>query len=120
MSWRDSHPHALQGTLAKLTAAMVWALSSHGESTAADAFARHGRILVTRMCGTCHAIGKRDASPHVSAPAFRYLERQMDLGELVRRLRRGPLAGHDEMPAFRFTRDEAQAIVAYLRSIQAP
>jgi mono/diheme cytochrome c family protein len=97
---------------------MVVALSS--ESVAMDAFAKQGQILVTRMCGTCHAVGKHDSSPHVSAPVFRNLERNMDLGELVDRLRRGPIAGHEDMPVFRLARDEAQAIVAYLRSIQAP
>jgi hypothetical protein len=44
----------------------------------------------------------------------------MDLSELVHRLRRGPILGHEDMPVFRFTREEAQAIVSYLRSIQAP
>jgi mono/diheme cytochrome c family protein len=113
--------HALlNGRLAAAAVAMVLALSAHGESAEIDAFIKQGHSLVTRMCGTCHAVEKHDSSPHASAPAFRNLERHLDLGELVDRLRRGPIAGHDDMPVFRFTRDEAQAIVAYLRSIQAP
>jgi mono/diheme cytochrome c family protein len=119
--WRDSHLRApLKGGLAVLAMAMVLGLIPRGEGVAMDAFAKRGQILAARMCATCHAIGRHDSSPHVSAPMFRNLERHMDLGELVARLRRGPIAGHEDMPVFRFTRDEAQAIVAYLKSIQAP
>jgi mono/diheme cytochrome c family protein len=106
--------------LGVISAVVVLAWSAHGECAEVDSFARRGQALVTRMCGNCHAIGKEGNSPHPSAPAFRNLERNMDLSELVVRLRRGPIAGHEDMPVFRFTRDEAQAIVAYLRSIQAP
>jgi hypothetical protein len=56
----------------------------------------------------------------LSAPAFRNLERGVDLSELVTRLQRGLIAGHQDMPVFRFARGEAQAVVAYLRSIQKP
>ena len=30
------------------------------------------------------------------------------------------MVGHPDMPAFRFSREEARAFVLYLRSIQAP
>ena len=36
------------------------------------------------------------------------------------RLREGLMAGHPDMPTFRFTREDARAFVLYLRSIQAP
>jgi mono/diheme cytochrome c family protein len=44
----------------------------------------------------------------------------MDLSELARRLRRGLLTGHEDMPMFRFKRDDADAMAAYIRSIQGP
>jgi mono/diheme cytochrome c family protein len=59
-------------------------------------------------------------SPHPAAPAFRTLGDQMDLSELARRLRRGLLTGHEDMPMFRFKRDDADAMAAYIRSIQGP
>jgi hypothetical protein len=35
-------------------------------------------------------------------------------------LREGLMAGHRDMPMFRFSREDARDFVMYLRSIQAP
>ena len=80
----------------------------------------HGRVLVTKLCGECHAIGRAGASPHAGAPAFRSIEDRADLDTLVDRLRAGLQSTHANMPSFRFSREDARAVVAYLRSIQGP
>jgi len=72
------------------------------------------------MCVPCHAIGRRGSSPHRAAPAFRELSRRVDLDRFSIRLREGLISGHPDMPMFRFARDDARALTAYLRSIQAP
>ncbi|MBZ0147194.1 MAG: cytochrome c [Pseudorhodoplanes sp.] len=77
-----------------------------------------GRALVSRMCGECHAIGATGASPHPAAPAFRRFDRRLDLDSFNERLREGLFSGHPDMPQFRFSRDEARAVRAYLRTIQ--
>jgi mono/diheme cytochrome c family protein len=82
--------------------------------------AERGRVLVTQMCAECHAIGKAGKSPRAGVPAFRQLDRRLDLDAFVDRLREGLDSGHRDMPMFRFTREDAHAVVAYLRSIQAP
>ena len=79
-----------------------------------------GRTLAERMCAQCHAIGRTGASPHVGAPAFRALNRRVDLDSFMDRLREGLMADHPDMPTFRFGREDARAFVLYLRSIQAP
>jgi cytochrome c len=79
---------------------------------------QRGRALVTRMCAQCHAVGKTGASPHLGAPAFRVLDRRFDLDEFTTRLRSGLMSTHPDMPMFRFEREDAEAVVAYLRSIQ--
>jgi mono/diheme cytochrome c family protein len=81
---------------------------------------RRGRALAERMCSQCHAIGKRGRSPHVGAPAFRALDRRVDLDTFTDRLREGLMADHPDMPTFRFSREDARAFLLYLRSIQAP
>jgi mono/diheme cytochrome c family protein len=81
---------------------------------------QRGRALAERMCAQCHAIGTRGQSPHVGAPAFRALDRQVDLDSFMERLREGLMSGHPDMPTFRFTREDARAFVLYLRSIQTP
>jgi cytochrome c len=79
-----------------------------------------GRALAQRMCAACHAVGRSGRSPHVGAPAFRQLDRRVDLDLFIARLREGLMAGHPDMPMFRFTRDDGRAFVMYLRSVQTP
>jgi cytochrome c len=67
-----------------------------------------------------YAIGKTGASPNAPAPAFRNLGDRVDLDDFARRLREGLTSGRPDMPTFRFTREDARALTAYLRSIQAP
>jgi cytochrome c len=53
------------------------------------------------------------------APAFRDLGNRVDLDDFTQQLREGLTSGHPDMPTFRFTREDARALTAYLRSIQA-
>jgi mono/diheme cytochrome c family protein len=76
-----------------------------------------GRKLATELCSQCHAIDATDVSQHVAAPAFRNLDRRLDLDTFVDRLRDGLIGGHPDMPTFRFRREDARALVRYLKSI---
>jgi len=82
------------------------------------ALERDGLALAERMCAPCHAIGKTGTSAHIGAPAFRQLDRRVDLDGFTRQLREGLISGHPDMPTFRFSREDARALTAYLRSIQ--
>jgi len=53
-------------------------------------------------------------------PQPRRLEQRLDLDRFVDRLREGLTSGHPEMPTFRFSRDDARALVACLRAVQRP
>ena len=99
--------------LAGLTGA--WA-----EENELGVLARHGRALANKMCAQCHAVGPDGSSPHIGAPPFRMLSRRIDLDAFAARLREGLTSGHPDMPTFRFSREDARALTAYLRSIQAP
>ena len=79
---------------------------------------QRGRALAQRMCSTCHAVGTLGDSPHIGAPRFRELGDRLDLSTFARTLRRGIESGHQDMPRFRFTREDADAMVVYLRAIQ--
>jgi cytochrome c len=80
--------------------------------------AAHGLLLVRQNCGACHAVGRRGSSPHRAAPPFRILGRSFDLDDFSRRLVRGRVAMHPDMPEIRFTEDDARDVRAYLRAIQ--
>ena len=61
-----------------------------------------------------------DRVPHEGAPAFRALDRRVDLDTFANRLRDGLFSGHPDMPTFRFTNEDARALTAYLRSVEGP
>ena len=79
---------------------------------------QRGRVLLEEFCARCHALGKTGASPHETAPPFRRLDRSFDLDEFAVKLQQGLLAGHPDMPAFKFNEEDARAVSAYLRSVQ--
>ncbi len=79
---------------------------------------QRGRVLLDEFCARCHALGKTGASPHETAPPFRQLGRSFDLDEFAVTLQKGLLAGHPDMPEFKFNEEDARAISAYLRSVQ--
>ena len=81
---------------------------------------KRGHAHVQVLCARCHAVGATGDSPHANAPPFRLLARSMDFDSFVTRLRDGLMAGHSDMPEFRFRRRDARAIAAYLVSIQSP
>ena|ERR1044071_5233849 len=89
-------------------------------SAIAETPQERGEVLARGMCSACHAIGKTGSSKHPGAPRFRRFDNQMNLEKLSVRLQGGLLTGHEAMPLFRFSRDDADAMVGYIRSIQGP
>lgn len=80
--------------------------------------AARGRALLRENCAPCHATGRVDLSPRPGAPPFRVIGESFDLDGFARRLRQGLASSHPDMPEFRFNADDADAVVAYLRTIQ--
>jgi mono/diheme cytochrome c family protein len=77
---------------------------------------RGGEIAVTR-CGVCHATGPAGDSPHRIARPFRELHKDYPVEMLSRALRTGIVSGHDEMPMFEFSRQDIDALLAYIDSL---
>jgi len=101
-----------------VTLTLLGISAGFAEENAPSDLEQRGRILAERMCAECHAVGERGQSPHAGAPAFRTLERRVDLDSFMDRLREGLAVGHPDMPMFRFAREDARAFVLYLRSLQ--
>ncbi|WP_168192685.1 c-type cytochrome [Undibacter mobilis] len=89
------------------------AASAHAQEPAV-----RGRALLKDNCAACHAIDRLDRSARPAAPPFRVLGESFDLDQFARRLRQGLASSHPDMPEFRFSADDADAVVAYLRTIQ--
>lgn len=80
---------------------------------------QRGEEIARGMCSGCHAVGSSGVSPVSRAPAFRKLNRRTT-DKLAQRLREGLLTGHRGMPIVRFENEDADAMQAYVKSIQAP
>jgi mono/diheme cytochrome c family protein len=106
--------------IVRLAILLLLVATSAGLAEDSSPLEERGHALAERMCSQCHAIGSSGESPHVGAPAFRALDRRVDLDSFMERLREGLTVGHPDMPTFRFTREDARAFLLYLRSIQSP
>ncbi|MBB2964874.1 c-type cytochrome [Methylobacterium sp. R2-1] len=85
---------------------------------ALDARAARGETIARTNCARCHAIGRIGASPLADAPPFRDLHRRYPVTDLAEALAEGITTGHPTMPEFRLDPDEAQALIAYLQSLE--
>lgn len=78
-----------------------------------------GRQIATAQCASCHAVGEYGDSPNPAAPTFRTLLSRYRPNVLEEELISGIQVAH-AMPDFQFNPQGADALIAYLRSIQTP
>jgi cytochrome c len=79
---------------------------------------KHGEALLTRHCGTCHAVGRAGESTQKDAPAFRTLGQRYPVESLEEALGEGFMSGHPDMPEYDFEAADVGDIIAYMKSIQ--
>lgn len=89
-----------------------------GPAFAWDRQVERGRTLARTQCARCHAVGRTGASPLRQAPPFRTLHQSYPVEDLGEALTEGIRTGHPSMPEFRFDPDEAEALIAYLKSLE--
>ena len=100
------------------TAMLLSCCAGAGLAQEPDKLVEQGKLLAMTLCAECHAVSTTDASPRAQAPAFRTIDRRVNLDTFFQRLREGVTSSHPDMPTFRFSREDARAFIAYLRSIQ--
>lgn len=81
------------------------------------ALARDGRDIAEAQCAACHAVGEYGESPMPNAPAFRSVLSRYRADVLEEELIQGIQVNH-QMPGFQFNPQGADALIAYLQSIQ--
>ncbi len=77
-----------------------------------------GHDLAQANCSSCHAIGRSGDSPAPEAPPFRTLSQNYRVADLEEALAEGISVGHPAMPNFAFAPEDAEALIAYLQTIQ--
>lgn len=82
---------------------------------------RHGKEMLQKLCTGCHSIGRTGNSPNRLAPPFRtFSETKLYDSDFLQRLQDGYSSIHPSMPTFRFSREDAEEVVSYMKSIQEP
>ena len=78
-----------------------------------------GRAIAERDCATCHAVGREGQSPFEGAPRWRDLHARFDVESLAESLAEGIVVGHEVMPVRTYDPADVQALIAYLKSLEA-
>ena len=78
-----------------------------------------GAAIQFHLCSRCHSVGRTGASPNRQAPPFRsFSETKLYDSDFKQRLETGLISIHPFMPTFRFSTEEAEEVLSYMRSIQ--
>lgn len=102
-----------------LAAAVAASLALQSYQAAAwDRQVQQGETLARTNCARCHAVGRAGTSPWRDAPPFRELHKRYPVEDLGEALTEGIRTGHPSMPEFRFEPDQAEALIAYLKSLE--
>jgi mono/diheme cytochrome c family protein len=78
-----------------------------------------GRDIAEAQCAACHAVGSYGESTNPAAPPFRTILSRYRAEVLEEELIAGIRVTHP-MPEFQFNPQGADALIAYLQSIQQP
>jgi len=86
---------------------------------APDPLLDRGTALVRHNCGRCHAIETSGDSPHSEAPPFRDLLKRYPIDALEEGFIDRIYSEHPDMPVFKVTPEQLDAILYYIEVIQS-
>ncbi len=90
-----------------------------GETEAASSSrVDEGKSIAEANCASCHAIDAGSDNPHPDAPAFRTLSEKYPVADLSEALAEGIMVGHPDMPEFTFSAEQADALIAFIETLQ--
>ena len=77
-----------------------------------------GRKLVSENCARCHATETEGTSAHAAAPMFRKLLKRYPIDALEEGFTDEIYSMHPDMPVFKVTSEQLDAILYYIETIQ--
>jgi mono/diheme cytochrome c family protein len=104
------------GVVAQSESERVGWKGGQGDSQDARAVAE-GRRIAQSKCAACHSIDQSSVSPDAGAPPFRDFVFLNDPDWVAYRLIDGMRLGHDNMPLFDFDVGSADALMAYIGTL---
>ena len=99
-------------------AALLASCASEEERVEKEGMVADGRAIAETQCASCHAVGVSGQSAAQGAPPFRYVLSRYDGASLTENLVEGIRVAH-AMPEFQFDPKGADALIAYLGTIQS-
>lgn len=102
------------GRYASCLAATVIMAAAMPSAEAQQPSGSRSKAFAQLMCSRCHAVEKRQDSPHRDAPPFAEIAKRYPPEHLAEALAEGIMVGHKDMPVFRMTVDEIEAFLDYL------
>jgi mono/diheme cytochrome c family protein len=108
-------PRGIVGTIG-----FAVALAGVPLAATAQGSVERGRVIAERLCARCHAISGPEPSPVAQAPPFSTFERKWPVEYLAEALAEGLTTDHGsvQIPAFDFTTEEIDDLLAFLKSVQ--
>lgn len=103
--------------LAAAAALVLGACAGQTEAEPEESLAGDGRAIAEAQCAGCHSVGEYGESPNPTAPTFRTILSRYRADVLQEELISGIQVAHP-MPDFQFNPQGADALIAYLQSIQ--
>ena len=94
------------------------AAAPSGELSADAAAIARGRGIASENCLRCHAAAPGEASKHPSAPSFATLFGNYPADYIAEAFAEGVFVGHGDMPAFEFSADQINDLVAFLKTLE--
>src|SRR5688572_12311911 len=105
--------------MAAAAALLLGACAAQPGPAPQESLANDGRAIAEAQCSACHAVGEYGESPVAAAPTFRTALSRYRADVLEEELINGIRVAHP-MPDFQFNPQGADALIAYLRTIQEP
>lgn len=100
-----------------MLAALAACAAPDARTASHEDLASDGRAIAEAQCAACHAVGEYGESPDPAAPVFRTVLTRYRADVLKEELINGIRVAHP-MPEFQFNPQGADALIAYLESIQ--
>jgi mono/diheme cytochrome c family protein len=109
--WRSPGAALFAAALMSFAAGMAAARSPDVE---------RGKAIAERLCARCHSVTPAGDSPVVLAPPFRQLPQRYPIEHLAEALAEGIVTGHPDMPQFKFSPPEIDALLGFIDSLAPP
>ncbi len=109
--WRSPGAALLAAALVSSAAGMVEARSPSVE---------RGKAIAERLCARCHSVTPGGDSPVALAPPFYQLPQRYPVEHLAEALAEGIVTGHPDMPQFKFSPAEIDALLGFIDSLAPP